>query len=161
MKVTNLMRKTVSTCRPEDSLWEAAGLMLKHDCGALPVVDEEQVVLGMITDRDICMCSLMEGGALDCLPVSRAMSREVWGLRPADSYSDACTAMKTHGVRRLPVMDEKHQLLGILGLGDLAGVVAGKKKGAAQAELVTALVELTSEPVPAEAPRVAAKPVQV
>jgi len=146
MKVTQLMSKNVTTCAPEDTLREAAGLMLKNDCGSLPVVDEESQVLGMISDRDLCMCSLIEGAPLEGLSVSRAMSKEVWGLHPEDTFADACQALKTHGVRRLPVMDERHHLVGILGIGDLVGPVAKKQKGATQRDLLDALIALTEKP---------------
>lgn len=152
MKVTELMSTKVNTCLPEDSLREAAVRMLKHDCGILPVVDEQGQVLGMISDRDICMCSLIEGGALEGLHVSRAMSKEVWGLRPEDTFTDACKALKLHGVRRLPVMDEQHHLLGILGIGDLVTATQTKKKGVAARDLLDTLGALTKEPDPAAKP---------
>ena len=102
MNVTDLMTPQVFTCKPETTLRGAAEIMLKEDCGALPVVDDEDHLLGMITDRDIGMCALIEGSSLDQLVVSRAMSKEVWGLRPTDTFAEVCSAMKNHRIRRLP-----------------------------------------------------------
>ena len=142
--VQDLMTKDVLTCHPDTTLRDAAETMLHRDCGILPVIDEERCLQGMITDRDICMCAMIEGVPLDQVAVSRAMSKEVIGLRPTDTFEEICAAMRDHHVRRLPVMSEDHELLGIVGLGDLALAVTEKRKGAVPGGLVQALAGVTS-----------------
>lgn len=143
MKAIELMQKEVFTCKPDDTLHEAAGIMLSRDRGSLPVVDEERHVIGMITDRDICMCSMIEGGALSKLPVSRAMSKEVWNVRPEDTLDDVLATMKTHQIRRVPVVDARKKLVGIIGLADLAGAAVDKKKSVPMGQVVQTFLELT------------------
>src|SRR5262245_1269543 len=67
MRVEQLMTRTVQTCTPSDCLERAAGIMWDHDCGALPVTSadgEEPRVVGMLTDRDVCMAAYTQGRAL-------------------------------------------------------------------------------------------------
>lgn len=76
MKVEQLMTRNPKTCGPDEPLEAAARLMWDHDVGCVPVVDKGQVV-GMITDRDVCMAAYIEGARLNTVPVSRAMSTTV------------------------------------------------------------------------------------
>jgi CBS domain-containing protein len=120
MKVQKLMIKDVATCRPEDSANDAAQLMWEHDCGIVPIVEDGSRVIGMVTDRDLCMASYMEGKPLRDIEVRRVMSKELWSCRPQDDLSTAEHVMREHRIRRLPVTDTKGQLKGILSLCDLA-----------------------------------------
>jgi CBS domain-containing protein len=120
MKVQKLMTKDVATCSSLDDLSVPARLMWEHDCGCVPVVDSEGRVEGMITDRDVCMAAYTSGRTLRELRVSGAMSRKVVGCRPDDDLASAEEAMRNAQVRRLPVMDEKRKLVGLITLNDLA-----------------------------------------
>lgn len=119
MKVEALMMQGVASCHAEDRANQAATLMWERDCGAIPVIDEESRVVAMVTDRDLCMASSMEGQALQEIPVRKAMSREVWSCRRDDELSVAERIMREHRVRRLPVVDSEGHLEGILSLNDL------------------------------------------
>ena len=77
MSIETLMIRDVHTVKPTDSLNRAAQLMWEHDIGALPVLDPEGGVVGIITDRDVCMAAYTRGGALSDHPVSVAMATEV------------------------------------------------------------------------------------
>lgn len=120
MIVRELMIEHVHTCAPEDSLRRAAEIMWTEDCGTVPVVDGERRVVGMLTDRDICMHALMSGRALQNCTVADAMSCDVYTCGAADSVDAAQSVMRRQRVRRLPVVDDAQHLIGILSLNDLA-----------------------------------------
>lgn len=134
MRVEQLMTRPVQCCRPEDTLARAAQLMWDHDCGCLPVCDGNgnTRVVGVITDRDICMCALFQGKALQELRVSNAMTKQVQVSRPSDSLADAEKAMREARIRRLPVVDEQHALVGMISLADLAQEAARERTATSQ-----------------------------
>lgn len=120
MIVKDLMTGEVRTCTAQDSLQRAAEIMWSRDCGVVPVVDAEQRVIGVVTDRDVCMHALMSGRPLrDCL-VADAMSDDVCTCDASDSIQRAQALMRGRRVRRLPVVDDQQHLIGILSLNDLA-----------------------------------------
>lgn len=121
MRVEELMSKQVYWCRPEDTQDRAAQLMWDHDVGAIPVCigDGTTRLVGMITDRDIAMCSLFRGKALHEIQVSEGMTQDLCVARPDDAASEAEEEMRRAQVRRLPVVDDGGALLGIVSLADL------------------------------------------
>lgn len=120
MYVSKIMTQPVFSCSLEDSLERVAGKMWNHDLGCLPVVDREGKVVGMITDRDICMAAYTQGVALSNISVSSAMSQSVYFCTPDESIQEAEEKMASHRVRRLPVLNEDRKLIGLLALSDLA-----------------------------------------
>jgi CBS domain-containing protein len=123
MQVGDVMTKQVQCCSPEDSLAQAARLMWDHDCGCLPVCtggEREAGTVGLITDRDICMCALFEHAPLSELRVGQAMTRHILGCQPGDSLEQAERVMQSGRVRRLPVLSPRGDLLGVVSLADLA-----------------------------------------
>ena len=122
MRIEQLMVKSPQSCRPGHTLSEAAQMMWDHDCGCLPVTegDGSQRVVGMITDRDICMAAQFHGRPLGEIRVRDAMAKDVWACNPGDLPCEAEAIMREARVRRLPVVDEANQLLGLLSLADLA-----------------------------------------
>ncbi|HEX7082319.1 MAG TPA: CBS domain-containing protein [Gammaproteobacteria bacterium] len=122
MRVEQLMSKQVYWCRPEDSLDRAAQLMWDHDIGALPVGTGDGVVraIGMITDRDICMSALFRGRPLHEIRVSEAMTRDLRVCRPEDAATEAERTMRSAQVRRLPVVSDGGELIGMISLADIA-----------------------------------------
>lgn len=119
MRVNEVMTINASTCTPAVSLAEAAGLMWEHDCGVLPVVDEGENVVGMITDRDICMAAAMTGKDLSAISVEDVISKVVFACKPEDEIQNALNTMQENKVRRLPVISAEGKLEGILSLNDL------------------------------------------
>ena len=122
MRIEQLMTKSPKSCQPGHTLSEAAQMMWDHDCGCLPVTagDGSQRVVGMITDRDICMAAQFHGRPLGEIRVGDAMAKDVWACNPGDAPCEAEAIMREARVRRLPVVDEADQLLGLLSLADLA-----------------------------------------
>jgi len=119
MELKRLMKSPVLSCSPNDSLESAARIMWENDFGCLPVTDGEGRLVGMITDRDICMAAYLQGGPLRTLYVGSAMAREVFSCRPEDTIDDCKTIMRAKQVRRLPVIDGEGGLIGIVSLSDL------------------------------------------
>jgi CBS domain-containing protein len=128
MTIERLMSRQVWHCRPDDSLDFAAGQMWDHDCGSLPVCsgDGSTRVIGMLTDRDICMAALFQGKALRELDVIDAMSRDVHVCHVDDRPEDVERLMRELKVRRIPVIDESGSLVGIVSLADLARAAQGR-----------------------------------
>jgi CBS domain-containing protein len=120
--VRKLMKDAPSTCAPGDSLARAAQLMWELDCGVVPVVDANGHVVGLITDRDVCMAAYTRGEPLRALPVESTMSTLVVSCSPDDSVGHALRVMATHRVRRLPVL-ENERLIGLLTLADISRAI--------------------------------------
>ncbi len=120
MKVKDLMITDVKVCADYNSLNTAAEIMWDFDCGAVPVLDKDGHVVAMITDRDVCMAAFFQGQPLSNLPVTTAMSKELYFCRPDDDLAAAEATMREHRVRRLPVLDRERHIIGILTLNDLA-----------------------------------------
>jgi CBS domain-containing protein len=123
MRIEQIMSRPVQCCAPQDTLARAGQLMWDHDCGCLPVCEGDGAalrVLGVITDRDICMCGLFQGKALPELRVSDAMSKRALTCTPNDSVATAEKKMREAKVRRLPVVDQAGMLVGMISLADLA-----------------------------------------
>jgi len=140
MIVDKIMTHDVKSCRLEDTLSTAAQIMWDNDCGAVPVVDGERVV-GMITDRDICMAAWTQDTPLSRLLVSSTFSKDPVMCAPGDSVAKAEEAMRTYQLRRLPVV-EKDRLVGILSLNDVArAATEGKRTGAGDVVTRTEVAE--------------------
>jgi CBS domain-containing protein len=120
MKIEELMTKEVGTCFADDSLAQAAKQMWERDCGCIPIVDYDQRVIGMLTDRDICMAAYTQGEALWRLRCADAMSKSVHAIGRNDPIEAAEKVMQANRVRRLPVVDGDGKLVGLLSLNDLA-----------------------------------------
>jgi len=120
MNASELMTTAVKSCGTNDSLQLAAQIMWETDCGVVPVVDGDGRVVGMITDRDICMAAYTHGQPLWQLPVSDAMAKQVHGVRENDELEAVETLMRRVRVRRVPVLDGDGRLKGILSMNDLA-----------------------------------------
>jgi CBS domain-containing protein len=118
--------------------------MWDNDCGCLPVVggNGSTEVVGMITDRDICMCGLFEGRPLGDLKVVTAMSRGVLRCRASDPVENAERIMREARVRRLPVIDDTGMLVGMITLADLAREAA-RERAAEAPEVTDSQVEHT------------------
>ena len=120
MKITDLMTTKVQTCTVDDNLNAAANVMWEHDCGIVPVVDAAGTLVGVVTDRDICMATFFHGARLVELPVREIMARDLHTLPPEASVHDALELMREMQVRRVPVVDAKGAPIGLLSLADVA-----------------------------------------
>jgi len=157
MKVHDVMSREVRTCGPDDDLGRAAIEMWEGDCGVLPVVWGGRVV-GMVTDRDVCMGLALKG----CRPCDRkvreVMSRDVWSCIEDDDLSDALETMASRHVRRLPVLDGD-ELVGIVSMNDVLTRTEGRAHPPTREILAT--LRAICQPRPAKAAPKAARPVAV
>ncbi|SNX73326.1 CBS domain protein [Bacillus oleivorans] len=117
-KVKEIMTKDVEYCTLLDNVFEVAVKMKDLDVGAIPIVNDEQHLVGMITDRDIVIRGVAEKHP-GSTKVEDIMSDKLITIEPETSVEEAIQLMKKHQVRRLPVVENKN-LIGILALGDVA-----------------------------------------
>jgi len=119
MKAEDIMTRNVMTCRPEASLAQAAALMWDYDCGAMPVVDDSNRVMGIITDRDIAIAAATKGRRATDISVGEVMSGNVYACARDEDVKSALKTMRRERVRRLPVIGHDGKLAGILSLNDV------------------------------------------
>lgn len=122
MQVRDIMTSSPSCCTPETSLQETAKLMVDHDCGSVPVVEnlENMKPVGMITDRDICCRTVAEGKNPLELTAGDCMSTPVVTIPQDANIDDCCRVMEQKQVRRVPVVDERGSCCGIVAQADIA-----------------------------------------
>jgi CBS domain-containing protein len=147
MKVEQLMTRNVRVCHADDMLNAAAQIMWENDCGCVPVVDEANRVVGMLTDRDICMAAYFQGEPLNNVRVASAMSREVFGCRPDDTVAAAEALLRMHQIRRLPVADTSGALIGILSMNDIACEAERERRQRAKRQITMDEVAMTMSAV--------------
>lgn len=131
MKIRDVMTTNVRTCFTSDSLAAAAQLMWDHDCGCVPVLNEEGRVVGMLTDRDICMAAFFQRVPIGEIKVSAVMSRQLFDCTADDALSGAESIMRKGKVRRLPVLNKDGRLVGLLSLSDIARLAYDEYEGKA------------------------------
>jgi CBS domain-containing protein len=142
MHVSELMIHPVHTCPADAHLDVAARIMWDHDCGALPVVDNEGHAVGMLTDRDICMAAYTQGKRLNQIGVRSAMAASVLACHVNDSVEAVERVMQEGRVRRVPILDDDRRVVGIVALNDLARHAARARKGGVDREIVTTLAAI-------------------
>jgi CBS domain-containing protein len=116
MKVSEIMTREVASCTQTNTLSDAARIMWERDCGAVPVVDEQNRAVGIVTDRDICIASATRGAAPYQIPVRDLMRTTLYTCRAEDEVEESLDTMRKQGVRRLPVVDTDGKLCGIFSL---------------------------------------------
>lgn len=143
MNVREVMTKTVWTCRASEPMAAAARLMWEHDIGAVPVLDGKGKLVGIVTDRDLCMGAYFTGEPLTAVLVEHAMSKVVFRIDGAQTLEKAEELMRSKRIRRLPVV-EGEKLVGMITLGDLARAAQARK--AVTASEVNATLAAIVEP---------------
>jgi CBS domain-containing protein len=123
MLINDVMTLYPAYCRPDDSLESVAKLMRERDCGVIPVCQGRKVV-GVITDRDITCRGVADGKNTSKASVSEIMSSPVYCVHDHDDVQAAVALMEEKQVRRLPVLDEDDDLVGIVAPSDLAPMFA-------------------------------------
>ena len=110
VRARDVMSRDIVRVHPQDSLRYAAKLMAGYDCGALPVVDRENRLVGMITDRDIAVRGVAERRDAGQVPVGVVMTDEAFACHVNDSLKDCMRAMADHQVRRMPIVDDRERV---------------------------------------------------
>jgi CBS domain-containing protein len=120
MRVQGIMSNPVVTCRPEDCVKTAAQLTWEQDCGSIPVVSDEGRLVGILTDRDVCMAAFTTGSRLCEINVVDVMAQHVVCCEPEDSLEAVEHMMRDRQICRLVVVDKQGMPVGVLSLGDIA-----------------------------------------
>ena len=144
MKVQNVMTTEVFCVGAAQSLNDAAQLMWEHDCGSAPVVDEDNQMVGMITDRDIAMAAYINGGSLNAIPVSVAQSKQIVCCKSDDEIGDVQHLMQMHQVHRIPVVDDSGTPVGIVSLNDIACAYKAGTRGLKAQDISNTLAAICS-----------------
>ena len=119
MKVKDCMCGEVCCVKPETKVYEIAKLMNDNHIGCVPVCDQNNCIVGMITDRDIILRSIACDKDVKNTPASEIMTCNVCTCNQNDDVSEAERKMAANQIRRIPVVDN-NKVIGILTLGDLA-----------------------------------------
>ena len=117
MNVRDVMTHNPRTVAPSDSIRIAARIMKDEDTGVVPVVENGKPV-GIVTDRDIVLRAVADGGSCD-KPVREIATLDLVFVKPGDSTREATRIMAERQIRRLPVIEDG-RLVGIVSLGDIA-----------------------------------------
>jgi CBS domain-containing protein len=113
-----IMTRNVKTASRETTLRETAALMRDGDMGAVPVVEDGKLV-GIVTDRDIVVRGIAEGRDASA-PIGEVMTAEVYSVRENDFVFEAIRLMGDRQVRRVPIVNEAQELVGIIAMADVA-----------------------------------------
>ncbi len=117
--VSEIMTKDVQFCTPHESLITAAKIMRDVDCGSVPVCDAKRVI-GMITDRDIVIKCIADGNDANQVHCHDVMTHDVITCSPEMDVHECAQLMAKNQIRRIPVVNDKGELMGICAIGDLA-----------------------------------------
>ena len=147
MHIKQIMTAKVATCRPESDLASVAKLMWDNDCGFVPVIDTAGRVLGVLTDRDICIASATRRLLPEQIKAIDAMTRAVQTCLADDSIETVLAAMKQYRVRRLPIVGTDGTLKGVVSMNDIV-MAADKRQGPEAGAIVSALAGICAHRPP-------------
>lgn len=128
MQASDIMTTHPRYCSARDSLQGVARIMREEDIGAVPVVDEQNKLVGVITDRDIVVRCVAEGESPDTCVVDAYMTAPVVSLGQDASLEDVANAMVKEAVRRILITDQDGRLCGIVAQADLEHSAARSQK---------------------------------
>jgi CBS domain-containing protein len=116
------MTKNPTCCLPDDMVVRVAQMMSRENIGSIPVIDNKKTkkLVGIVTDRDLALRVVAEGQDAKTTKVDSVMTHKVITCRADDDLQVALDAMSVHQLRRIPVVDDKDQILGIIAQADMA-----------------------------------------
>jgi CBS domain-containing protein len=145
MKVKEVMTSDVKSCSLDTNLATAAKIMWESDCGAVPVTDDGGKVVGVITDRDICIAGATRDRTEGEIPVREVISRTLYACTPGDDVRAVLDTMKAEQVRRLPVVGQDGRLTGIVSIHDIAAEARpNKNSGLRPEEVLDTFIAITA-----------------
>ena len=121
-KCSDVMTQDPVCCLPTDTVSKAAQLMKSEDVGSIPVIEDEQTMklIGIVTDRDLALQVVAPERDASSTQVEDVMTYEVITCRATDDVQKAVDAMAQHQLRRMPVIDGDHRIIGIISQADVA-----------------------------------------
>jgi CBS domain-containing protein len=120
MKVSELMTRTVASCRSETNLASAGALMWESDCGILPVIDDRKRVIAVLTDRDVCIALTTRDRRASAMTVGEVVTGRAFVCDQDDDVRAVLKIMQSRRIHRLPVVNKVGLLEGIVSLNDIA-----------------------------------------
>lgn len=131
-KCNEVMTKNPVCCLPNDTVVKAAELMKDKDVGSIPVVENEQTkkLVGIVTDRDLALRIVADGLDARTTKVETIMTRTVVTCHAEDDLQKALDSMAEKQLRRIPVVDNDNNILGIIAQADVATRVDQPEKTA-------------------------------
>jgi CBS domain-containing protein len=122
MKCKEIMTEDPACCLPGDTVDQAAQLMKDDDVGSIPVIADQKTkrLLGIVTDRDLAIKVVAPAREVAAVRVEEVMTRDPVTCHAADDLDEAIDAMEMHQVRRIPVVDDNHRIIGIIAQADIA-----------------------------------------
>lgn len=145
MRAGDVMTRDVATVFPDDSVRHVTRIMRDEDCGALPVVDSRGRMIGMITDRDIAVRLIADGYDPRHAIVADCMTDEVFACHVNDPLRGCMEVMSEHQIRRLPILNDRDQVIGIVSQGDLS-LHAAESRAREERQAFTETMGAVSEP---------------
>ena len=147
MKVEQLMTPSPATCGLSDNLAQVVERMWDANCGIIPIVDDAARVIGVITDRDVCVAAATRGLSPGDITVGEMQRKPVVTCRPDDDLQTALAQMKQHHVRRLPITTDEGVLHGIISLDDIT-LTAGARETVSAADILGTLKAILAPRLP-------------
>jgi len=151
MKVKDVMTPDARAISITESLADAAREMWENDCGALPIIRDGRKVVGIITDRDICMATAMRDRIPSHISIEEVINGKLYSATPEGEVADALRMMREHKIRRLPVLNAEGELEGIVSMNDIvlkAKLRNGKKPDIDYTDVVKTYQAICEHPVP-------------
>lgn len=152
MKIEEIMSKEPACCTAEDDVEVAAEIMRRLDTGFVPVTKDftqPSKLLGVVTDRDLCLGVVGTGKERTSVRVGELMSTKLTVCKPSDTAEQTLSRMARSKVRRLPVVNREFEVIGIVSLADIV-----RHKAVKDSELSKAMAAICA---PAKAVRAQAK----
>lgn len=149
VRAHEVMTRGVVKVHPWDTVERAARLMGECDCGVLPVATEQGRLVGMVTDRDIAVRIAGRGADARRARVDECMTDEAFACHADDSIINCMRTMSRHQVRRVPIVDDRERVIGIVSQSDLArhaGTHPGRGERRAMADVLCAVSKPTHVP---------------
>ena len=139
MKISDIMTKNPTTVTPGTTVRDAAQLMQREDTGILPVVesDGEMKLVGVVTDRDIAIRVVAEGRGSDTRVSDVMTSSRLATLRPDADVDELMDTMADQQVRRVPIVDDRGTLVGIVAQADIVRKARDEKKSERTVEKIS------------------------
>ena len=139
MKAQDIMSRNPSCVTPQTPLVEAARLMKEENIGVIPVVDSANAkrLVGVLTDRDIAIRAVAEGRDGATTSVGHVMSTDIHTSAPDDSVNDIMALMGSEQIRRIPIVDERGDVVGIIAQADIVLEANDNKKAEKTVEKIS------------------------
>jgi len=147
MKVRDVMTKTPASCSPNTNLAVVVETLWNHNCGVLPIVDSDGKLLGVITDRDICVALGTRNQVASEIAASDLSSGKLVIGKPDDDLRTALLTMAEAKVRRLPVVDAQGRLAGIVSITDILRTSTGRNGELSAEDVVKTLKQISTSGV--------------